>query len=208
MVRQAPGGKTTAGVVPGWVNILAGGVPGAVAAYDFVTQQSWMQGNPSGGLSAAGYTVDANGLYPTAKVLFAEGPWTAANQPGSILINMSGATDTSGGIALELGGTTSKLFASSGNALTLTLGGHSIVATLGSGTLAGTTAAAIGFDATGKSIVANGGALVSDTNAGAYAGSSLFFFDILASSPIGGHIQSVVLWSSRLPVATLQQLAP
>jgi hypothetical protein len=37
---------------PGWVNILSGGVPGAIAAYNFQTGQYWMQGNPSGGIFA------------------------------------------------------------------------------------------------------------------------------------------------------------
>ena len=36
---------------PGWVNVLAGGVPGVIAAYNFQTGQYWAQGNPSGRIS-------------------------------------------------------------------------------------------------------------------------------------------------------------
>ena len=65
---------------PGWVNTLAGGVPGAIAAYDFRNGQYWAQGNPSGGLSVS----SANTQY----VIFSDGhvsPVAPGNLPVSDL---------------------------------------------------------------------------------------------------------------------------
>ena len=50
MVGITPTGKLPA-VIPGWVNVLAQGVPGAVAAFDPVHGLYWQQGDPTGGLT-------------------------------------------------------------------------------------------------------------------------------------------------------------
>jgi hypothetical protein len=191
--------------IPGWANVLAGGVLGAIAAHDFVNQLYWMHGNPSGGLIGS-IPVDGSGLIVSSNILYIEGGFLAAGNPGSILINISGATNTTNGVVIGLGVVTSPFEVTASNAITFKTGSHTLVATLGTGTVSGNVVAACSFGPDGRSLVANGGTLVSDVNSGSYAAAA-FFGNFSGTNNCGGHIQSAVFWPSRLTNTTLQQLA-
>ena len=189
---------------PGWVNILAGGVPGVIAAYDFVNQLYWMQGNPSGGLTG-NIIVDANGLVSSSNILSAKGAPFQLQTPGSMLVKMIGATNTTNGAIIGYG-LIAFLSATGASQITAQTGGHAFHTTLGTGNLTGPTSIAASFDTSGRSLVANNGTLSTDSNGGSL-NTINYFGNTAGSRPVGGHIQSAVFWNIRLPDATLQTLS-
>lgn len=136
MVRQTPGGKTAALVVPGWANVLAGGVPGAVGAYNFQTGQYWAQGNPSGGLQVASttpqYVIFSSGLVapvgagslPVSDLGLAV--WEASSNLVTATNDFTNAAWTASSVTAALNATGPDGLANSASTLTATAGNATV----------------------------------------------------------------------------------
>ena len=114
-----------------------------------------------------------------------------------------------------LNGTTGYIFEFNGlidaTATTTTAfaGGFTITATLGSGSVRTGCKRAYGRDTHGKSLAANGGAVVSDSHPGLIGLTG--FLSVIGSDDVSlaanGYVTYAVIWPSRLPDATLQTLS-
>jgi hypothetical protein len=197
---------------PGWVNTLAGGVPGVIAAYDFINKLYWQLGNPSGGLIVASGTPKfmVNGLY-------VDGTYSLSASKMSNFNGLSGsmyaktyqctsfdaictlASKQSLGGFLDISATQTSL----GSGIPfLALGAGQ--ATLGSGNItSGTCKRVLSFDPSGCSIAANGSATTAIGNTFPVVSYGIGF----TPGTINGYLQAVVVWPSRLPDATLKTLS-
>lgn len=191
---------------PGWVNVLAGGVPGAIAAYDFQTQQYWQQGNPSGGFRPLTFPVNTSthGLLNSSSANSTAEPVLPlpAGGAGTIVVKVNQLVSINKQIMTA---TTPTVNLDAATNTTASLTSPTLTATLGSGTFTGgEVVVAISFDQTGRSIVANGGTVVTDaTPTGA---STQYIFGSTLLNP-GGYTLSAVFWPSRLSDSTLQTLS-
>jgi hypothetical protein len=177
-----------------------------MAAYDFVNQLYWMDGNPSGGLvGSVPLDPGGNGLVVSNNILYII-LLNTATQAGSMLVRCSGITNITNGIIIGQGLDDYPFYCTSNTAISMQIAGGKLSATLGTGTMSGAVTAACGFDTrVGRSIVANGGTLATDTITTGPL-SKITFGNFEGPPNCGGYIQSVVFWPSRLPDATLKGL--
>lgn len=135
-----------------------------------------------------------------AAQLSGAGLTTLNGTTASVVIETQGISSTGGNNGRFIEGTNPNLYWNSSGTTNIRLRNAApvIIDTVNTATRNSVNRAAAAFDAAGRSVVLNGGAVVSDANAANFAG-SLYF---------GGSddvwLRSIAIYSSKLPDATLQ----